>query len=271
MLEKNVPIAIFDSGVGGLSILKEARKLLPSEDFIYFGDQAHVPYGPRKPKEIRELSENAVQFLLSQQAKAIVIACNTASAFALHTLRETHPDVAFVGMEPAVKPAAANTKTGTIGVLMTEATKQGKLYKSVVDRFANGHNVVGVVSPEFVELVEAGILTGPRAEAIVEGSISDALAQGADHLVLGCTHFSFLAPIIQKVAGPDVTIVDPSPAVARQLQRITKDVRNETGGDVQIYTSSMADEPVRVLSELADVPIDAIQRYSLVSSSSASS
>ncbi len=260
------PIAIFDSGVGGLSVLREVHKLLPTEDLLYFGDQANVPYGPRSPAEIYALTEQAVSFFLQEEAKAIVIACNTASAFALHELRAAYPDVPFVGMEPAVKPAAAKTQTGVIGVLMTEATKQGRLYKSVVDRFASNHVVLSLVCPDFVTLVEAGNLVGETAEEAVRNCLHDALTHHADQLVLGCTHFGFLTPTIQKVAGAGVTIVDPSPAVARQVKRITTSRRNISGGSMHLYTTSSEAGSRQVMSHLSGVPVDEIKHYSPVSS-----
>lgn len=271
MSNSRAPIAVFDSGVGGLSILKEIQRLLPTEDLIYFGDQANVPYGPRSPENIQKLTKEATGFLLEQDAKAIVIACNTASAFALHEMRSVHPDVPFIGMEPAVKPAAKNTKTGTIGVLMTEATSQGELYKSVVDRFANGHNVLSLICPQFVDLVEAGNLSGPEAQAAVHACLDEALAQGADQLVLGCTHFTFLSPLIQKMIGAGVTIVDPSPAVARQVQYVTDGQRNDQGGVVTLYSTAQTNQSLAVLSQLSGYPIEDIKRYPSISSMSSSS
>lgn len=241
------PIALLDSGVGGLSILREVHNLLPNEDLLYFADQAKVPYGPRPLLEIRALTEGIVRFLLERNTKTIVVACNAASAASLHYLRETFPDVPFVGMEPAVKPAAENTKTGIVGVITTEATFQGELFASVVGRFAQSVQVETQVCPEFVTLVEAGTVNGDGARATVRTRLEPLLEADIDQLVLGCTHFPFLGEILVEVAGPDVTIVDPAPAVARQVSRVTQGIRNNqsepgrvthfTSGDVSKYTA----------------------------------
>jgi len=233
------PIAFFDSGVGGLSILKEVHRQLPGENLIYFADQAHVPYGPRPVEEIRVFARGAVHFFLERSAKAIVIACNAASAASLHHLRRFFPDVPFVGMEPAVKPAAEQTRNGVIGVITTKATYQGELFASVLDRFAANTNVVTQVCPDLVTLVEGGKLDTPEVYQAVEAYLRPLLAAGIDHLVLGCTHFPFLTPVLAAVAGPQVTIIDPSPAVARQVGRVTENVRNPSvkPGEAIYFTS----------------------------------
>ncbi|NDJ53119.1 MAG: glutamate racemase [Chloroflexi bacterium] len=246
------PIGLLDSGVGGLSILNEVRQQLPNEDVLYFADQRHVPYGPRPKEQIRSFSRAIAEFLLGQGAKAIVLACNAASAASLYHLRETFPDTPFVGMEPAVKPAALNTQTGTIGVLTTRVTYQGELFASVVDRFAAGVEVAAAICPEFVTLVEAGQLDSLETKSIVRRHIEPLLAAGADQLVLGCTHFPFLAPIIQEISGPTVTIVDPSPAVARQTGRVIAEQRNHPDhrGRVTYFTSGSVDSFFNVAQHL---------------------
>ncbi|PJH74707.1 MAG: glutamate racemase, partial [Anaerolineae bacterium CG_4_9_14_0_8_um_filter_58_9] len=162
------PLGIFDSGVGGLSVLRAIRQELPHENVLYFADQGHVPYGPRPLEEVRAFSEEITRFLLSLGAKLIVVACNTASAAALHHLRQTFPDIPFVGMEPAVKPAAEHTQTGVVGVLATPATFQGALYASVVERFANGVTLLQDTCPGLVAQIEAGNLDTPATRAILE-------------------------------------------------------------------------------------------------------
>jgi glutamate racemase len=235
------PIGVFDSGVGGLSILREIRDQLPAETVIYVADQGHVPYGPRSIEEVREFSFGVCRFLIAQGVKLIVIACNTASAAALYPLREAFPAMSFVGMEPAVKPAARDTQTGVIGVIATEATFQGELYASVVGRFAQGVRVETQACPEFVTLIEAGETDTPAAREIVRQRLAPLLAAGIDQLVLGCTHFPFLKETIQSEIGPEVTLVDPSPAVARQAGRVldTCGLRNHgrAAGQVIYYTS----------------------------------
>lgn len=213
------PIAIFDSGVGGLSVLREVHRLLPGEDLLYLADQAHVPYGPRDPDEVRRLCEGAARFFLAQGAKLVVVACNTACAAALHHLRETFPSVPFVGMEPAVKPAARASRSGVIGVLATPGTLQGRPFCSVVERFAQGVRVLTRTCPGLVEAVEAGEIGGPRLRALVEEAVAPLLAEGIDALVMGCTHYPLAQAVIREACGPGVELVDPSPAVARQVRR----------------------------------------------------
>ncbi|MGH2606519.1 MAG: glutamate racemase [Anaerolineales bacterium] len=216
----NGPIGVFDSGVGGLSIVREIRRQLPAEPVVYFADQAHVPYGPRSLEEVREFARGIVRFLLVQGAKLTVVACNTASAAALHPLRLEFPDHPIVGMEPAVKPAAETTMTQRVGVLATPATFQGELFASVVERFAQGVEVIEATAPGLVERIEAGDLDGPETRRIVERSLKPILARGADTLVLACTHYSFVIPLLAEAAGPSVRIIDPAPAIARQTGRV---------------------------------------------------
>ena len=214
------PIGIFDSGVGGLSVLSAVREVLPSESLIYLADQAHVPYGPRSMEQVRAFSEGITRYLLAQDAKLIVVACNTASAAALLHLRQVFPQVLFVGMEPAVKPAAEHTQSGVVGVLATPATFQGELFASVVERFANGVTVLQDTCPGLVMEIDAGHLDTPKVRTILERALKPMLAQGIDTVVLGCTHFPFVIPTIESIVGPGVRVIDPAPAVARQVERL---------------------------------------------------
>ena len=214
------PIGVFDSGVGGLSILREMRRQMPAESAVYFADQGHVPYGPRPLEQVRAFSEGITRFLLDQGADLIVVACNTASAAALKQLRRTFPDVPFVGMEPAVKPAAEVTRSGVVGVLATPATFQGELYASVVERFGQGVQLVNQTVPGLVEQIEAGHLEAPETEALIRRALEPILQAGADTIVLACTHYPFVIPLISRLAGPEVTVIDPAPAIARQAARL---------------------------------------------------
>lgn len=214
------PIGIFDSGVGGLSVLKAVMELLPGEDLLYLADQEHVPYGPRSLAEVRNLSAGITRYLLDQGAKLIVVACNTASAAALHYLRGEFPQVPFVGMEPAVKPAAEHTRSRVVGVLATPATFQGELYASVIERFASGVEVLQDTCPGLVMEIDAGHLDTPEVRTILERALKPMLAKGIDTVVLGCTHFPFAIPAIQDIVGPEVRVIDPSPAIARQVERL---------------------------------------------------
>ena len=214
------PIGIFDSGVGGLSVWREVARELPGESIVYFADQAHLPYGPRPAEEVRRFSEAIAGELLGLGCKAIVVACNTASAAALKHLRERHPGVAFVGMEPAVKPAALHSKSRVVGVMATPGTLQGRMFALAVERFAAGLTLVNQPCPGLVELIENGELEGARTESLLRELLKPMLGAGADTIVLACSHYPFVSPVIRKIAGDAVQIIDPAPAVARQLRRL---------------------------------------------------
>jgi glutamate racemase len=217
------PIGIFDSGVGGLSIVRQIRLRVPCEDLVFVADQVHVPYGPRSLDEVRQLSTGISRFLLDVGAKLIVVACNTASAAALQHLRSVFPATPFVGMEPAVKPAAEQSRSRKVGVLATPATFQGVLYASVVERFAQGVEVLPQTLPGLVQRIEAGELDGLETERIVRAAVRGLVERGADTLVLACTHYPFVIPLIAGVAGPTVRVIDPSPAIARQAGRLLRE------------------------------------------------
>jgi glutamate racemase len=220
MAETPVPIGVFDSGVGGLSIFNAIRRELPFQPIIYLADQAHVPYGPRPLAQVQAFAEGITTFLLEQGAGLIVVACNAASAAALHHLRSIFAPLRFVGMEPAVKPAAENTHSGVVGVLATPATFQGALYASVVERFAHGVTVLQDTCPGLVQQIETGQLDTPATRAILQKSLQPMLAREIDTVVLGCTHYPFVIPLIQEITGPGVRVIDPAPAVARQAHRL---------------------------------------------------
>lgn len=216
-------IGIFDSGVGGLSVLRAIWEQLPGEDCVYLADQAHVPYGPRPLDEVREFSVAIARSMIQAGAKIVVLACNTASAAALHHLRHLFPETPFVGMEPAVKPAAEQTRSGVVGVLATPATFQGELYASVVERFANGVRLLPHTCPGLVAEIEAGRLDGVAAQRILTEALQPMLKQGIDTVVLGCTHYPFVIPQIRQIVGPQVRVIDPAPAVARQVRRLLQE------------------------------------------------
>jgi glutamate racemase len=240
------PIGIFDSGVGGLSVLRAIRAQMPEESVIYFGDQGHIPYGPRPMEQIRDFSEAITKFLLERDAKIIVVACNTASAAALKYLRDNFPEVSFVGMEPAVKPAAERTQTGKVGVLATPATFQGALYASVVERFANGVELLQNTCPGLVQEIERGNLSGKEPRQILNDALSPMLKKNIDTVVLGCTHYPFVIPLIQQIVGENVRVIDPAPSVAKQVRRVL-DAKalsspSKARGQVRFYTSGDPEE-----------------------------
>ncbi|MCG2768334.1 MAG: glutamate racemase [Anaerolineae bacterium] len=214
------PIALFDSGVGGLSILREIARLLPWEDTLYFADKVNCPYGELSLPEVRGLSQGITRFLLSKEAKVIVVACNTASAAALQRLRTSFPKTPFIGMVPAIKPAATLTHSRRVGVLATPATFQGELFADVVSRFATDVEVVAQACPGLVEKVEEGDLCGSETAALLDRYVTPLLQEGVDTLVLGCTHYTFLIPLLRDMVGEGINIVDPSPAIARQTKHV---------------------------------------------------
>ncbi len=216
-------IGIFDSGSGGLSVYRELVKVLPQERYLYFSDNAHCPYGEKTPEYIQDRGRAITDILLGMGADIIVVACNTATAAAIATLRAEYPHVPFVGMEPAVKPAALGTQTGVIGVLATAGTLKGSKYLNTRGQYEDNVTIVEHVGQGFVELVENGILDGPEAESTVRASLQPLLNVGADTIVLGCTHYPFLRPVIERLAGPGVQVIDPAPAVARQTLRVLQE------------------------------------------------
>jgi glutamate racemase len=213
------PIGVFDSGVGGLSVLREIRARLPHESLLFVADSGHVPYGSKSEAYIRARSLALGRFLVERGAKAIVVACNTATAAAAERLRAALP-VPVVAMEPAVKPAAAATRTGVVGVIATVGTLESARFAALLARFGNGVTVVTQPAPGLVEQVEAGDLDGPATRTLVERYTAPLLAAGADTIVLGSTHYPFVRALIAEVVGPTVTLVDTGAAVARQLERI---------------------------------------------------
>ncbi|MBL8003231.1 MAG: glutamate racemase [Flavobacteriales bacterium] len=214
------PIGIFDSGIGGLTVARAIRQALPTERLLYFGDGAHVPYGPRSASEVLGFSAGITEFLLAQESKLVVIACNTASAAALAPLRERMPHVPFVGMEPAVKPAAEHTRTGVVGVLATVATVQSAVFESVVERFAQGVEVIRQACPGLVARIEEGAFEAPETEEMLRGWLEPMMARNIDALVLGCTHYPIVRPLIERIVGPGVRVIDPAPAIARRVEKV---------------------------------------------------
>ena len=222
-------IGVYDSGVGGLSVWKELRVEMPAEEFCYVSDGACCPYGPKDPAFVVGRAMAVSRFLIARGAEIIVVACNTATAAAITTLRASF-DTPFVGMEPALKPAALHSQSGVVGVLATAGTFKGRLYLNTLARFSSRVKVIERVGTGLVELVEQGILTGPLAENLVRRYVEPMLEAGADHIVLGCTHYPFLTETIEKIVDGSAVIVNPAPAVARQAQRVLHSLRPERIG-----------------------------------------
>lgn len=213
-------IGVFDSGIGGLGVLREMIPDFADEEVVYAADRVNAPYGTRTLGEVQTLTHVHARTLIDAGATTVVLACNTASAAALSSLREELPATRFVGMEPALKPAAAASHSGIVGVLATAATFQGQLFESLLDQYAEGVEVLKRAAPEWVEIVESGVLEGDHVVEQVRAHTSPLVDKGADTLVLGCTHFTFLVDAIQAVVGPEVTIIDPAHAVARQARLV---------------------------------------------------
>jgi glutamate racemase len=247
----NRPIGIFDSGIGGLTVTQAIRQALPRERLLYFGDTAHMPYGQRSLEEVRAFSLAITEALIRKDSKLIVVACNTASGAALQDLRAHWPHMPFVGMEPAVKPAAEQTRSGVVGVMATTATFQTQVYASVVERFGKDVRVLHQACPGLVSAIESGDVDGSATEALLRGWLHPMMAEGIDTLVLGCTHYPLVRPLIEKIVGPEVRVIDPAPAVARQVARLLEQQSSTsdphqlgeliclTSGDVQVFATLM--------------------------------
>ncbi len=235
------PIGLYDSGSGGLSVWRAVRDRLPAESLVYFGDGANCPYGQLESVKICELAERAVGELVERGCKLIVVACNTVTAVAIETLRERYSGVDIVGMEPAVKPACLNTRTGVVGVIATQHSLDGGLFHRTAAKYGEDVRVVTAFGRGFVELVERGELSGVEAERVVREVVEPMLAEGVDQIVLGCTHYPFLIPLLRSVA-PEVTIVDPSSAVARRVEQLLSERGLLCGGaDAKYEFLSFAD------------------------------
>lgn len=217
---REAPVGVFDSGVGGLSVLAEISRLLPNESLLYVADCGHIPYGEKSPDFIRQRCRQVAEFFQQQGAKAMVLACNTATVAAVADLRERYPHWPLVGMEPAVKPAAAATRSGVVGVLATTGTLQSAKFAALLDRFANDVHVITQPCPGLVELIETGDLGSIALRQLLRGYVDPLLAAGCDTLILGCTHYPFLKPLLADMVPAAVAIIDTGAAVARQLQRL---------------------------------------------------
>jgi len=251
-LQKSGAIGVFDSGVGGLSVLHHIRQLLPNERLIYVADSAHVPYGDKSREYIETRSLTISRFLQQQGADAIVIACNTASAAAAAALRSQF-NIPIIAMEPAVKPAVSASRSGIVGVLATTGTLASARFAALLERYAGSVEIITQGCPGLVEQVERGDLSGAETRKLIERYTAPLLAGGADTLILGCTHYPFLIPLIQEVVGSNIALVDTGAAVARQLQRrVQTEISSRTPGkaSAEFFTSSDAAHSSRIMSVL---------------------
>lgn len=241
---ETLPIGVLDSGVGGLSVLRALVQHLPGEKWVYFADQAHVPYGEKPEAALRAYARRIVAFLMARGIKALVVACNTLSAAALDDLRRAFPHLPIVGMEPAVKPAARGTRRGVVGVLATQATLASRRYRHLKARFGQGVRFLEDPCVGLVEHIEAGRLDGPEVETLLREVLRPMQQAGADTVVLGCTHYPFVEPVLRRLLGPEVRLVDPAHAVARQTRRVLEGRgmlhHRGRGGVLTYYTTGSA-------------------------------
>jgi glutamate racemase len=255
-------IGVFDSGVGGLSVLREIHAMLPSQPLYFIADQAHVPYGKRSLAEIREFSFAITDFFASNGVQMIVVACNTASAAALKDLRKTYPQLTFVGMEPAVKPATQTTHNGIVGVLATPATFQGKLYNTLVEKFAKDVKILTHTCPGLVEAIESGELSNQSTRLILRQALLPMIEKGVDTIVLGCTHFPFVVPTIRDIVGPNVSVIDPSPAIAKRVGSLLNELsllkRSSENSDITYGTTGRPEKFKNTVRSLLKTDISPI-------------
>jgi glutamate racemase len=228
----NQPIGVFDSGVGGLSVWREIVRQLPNESILYLADRAHVPYGNRTSQEVLAYCDAICSFLIDQDCKVIVVACNTASAVALETLRARYPSVPILGLEPAVKPAVSLSQTKVVGVMATPATFQGRLFRATVGRCATDVKVVEQVCLGLADWVESGAHE-QDLEPLLMGFLTPMLDANADTIVLGCTHYPFVIATIRRLVGPELRVIDPAPAVAAHLARVLSERGLTAGPDAR--------------------------------------
>ncbi|MEZ0245926.1 MAG: glutamate racemase [Methylophilaceae bacterium] len=247
------PIGIFDSGVGGLSVLRHIQEELPHENLLYVADSAYAPYGGKSPHEIQARSLALTEFLVEQGAKAVVVACNTATAAAIGLLRERF-ELPVIGMEPAVKPAVAATRSGVVGVLATTGTLKSAQFAALLENYGKNVRVVTQGCPGLVERVERGELDTPETRELLRHYIEPLLAEGADTLVLGCTHYPFLRPLIEQLTEGRVALIDTGAAVARQVRRRIEEGELITPatspGDVSFWTSGDPELGEKVVTAL---------------------
>jgi glutamate racemase len=255
------PVGVFDSGLGGLSVLREMAERLPSENFIYVADSGHCPYGSKPREQIVARAVAITDFLLARGAKLIVVACNTATIAAVEQLRATYP-LSFIGIEPAVKPAAARSHSGIVGVLATGAALAGEKLHRLIDRHAGPVRVITQPCPGLVEQVEAGELGSERTRVLVQRYTAPLLDAGADVIVLGCTHYPFLRPLIAGVVGPSVTLLDTGEAVARRVVKVLDEQRlrasRTSPGNIEWFTSGSSEQMRRVGSALWGAPVEGV-------------
>lgn len=270
--QANAPIGVFDSGAGGLTILAALRDELPHEHYIYLGDTAHCPYGVRSDTEITQLTLESCRFLLARGVKLIVIACNTASQAALTTLRATITEVPFIGVVPAVKPATRLTKKGRIGIVATSHAAKAVYLRQLIDEFAEGIEAFAAGCPDLVTLVEQGQLDGPLVEKTVQQALQPVLTEDIDVLVLGCTHFPALRTVIERIAGPNVQVIDSGQAIARRTRAVLLAssllAPSTQDGTLEIWSTGDPAAFCAVATQILGQPVQAQQAQTIITTTS---
>lgn len=255
MKDKAAPIAVFDSGVGGISVLRELVRLMPNENYIYYGDSANAPYGTRPMEEIRELTLHAAELMLAQGAKALVVACNTATSAAVRIMRGMYPDLPIVGIEPALKPAVLAYPGGRIAVMATDMTLKQNKFHALFERYRSQATIITVPATEIVPFVERGELEGAELEALIRHILDTRLDAPVDGIVLGCTHFPFVRPVIEKVE-PGSQIFDGGNGTAREARHrlVLQELLNPScePGDIEIQNSCGSGEKIMLCYQLLD-------------------
>jgi len=255
---ENRPLGIFDSGVGGLTVWRAIRRLLPRESLIFLADNAHVPYGEKTPDELQSLTADIVRFFLRHDVKLVVVACNTATVYAIDYLREQFPDTPFVGVVPVVKTLARYTRSGRIGVMSTPATSRSAYLRRLIEEFAPGLEVTNVGCDGLEDLVETGNIRGHQATELLERHLAPVVAARPDVVGLGCTHYPFLRARIKKILGPGVRVFDPSRPVARRVRQLltsASQLATQEEPAFRFYTTSDADHFAAVASKLLRFPV----------------
>lgn len=239
---KNSPIGFFDSGVGGLSVLREAISIMPNENYIYFGDSKNAPYGTKELDEVRRLTFNAADFLRKKNVKAIVVACNTATSAAIEELRNKYIDIPIIGIEPALKPAVKLNRKGSIIIMATPMTLREKKFKQLMLKYDDGCDIVPMPCPKLVEFVESGILEGEELEEYLRSKLKDYIEKDIAAIVLGCTHYPFIKETLAKVVGKEIPLIDGGLGTSHELQRKLKEkgtlTESEIRGNIEIYNST---------------------------------
>lgn len=257
MNKKNMPIGFFDSGVGGLSVLREAVKLMPNEHYVYFGDSKNAPYGVKKVEEIKDLTYKAVEFLIEKGAKAIVVACNTATSAAVASLRVTYPSIPIIGIEPAVKPAVELNRPGAIIIMATPVTLKEKKFKNLIAKYGDKAEVVSMPCPELVEYVESGDLKGKDVREYLENKFANYKREDISSVVLGCTHYPFVKDIIKDIIGKDIPVIDGGLGTSKELKRKLEELDMLTDstdkGNIELYNSSNDKKMIEISKKLLNI------------------